>query len=149
MRRRDDGVSAVFVSDLARAVETAEIAFAGTGIPVELDWRLREVDYGDLNGAAVEEIEPERAHRVDVPFPGGESYRDAVERVGSFLDDVRASGAPRILVIGHTATRWALDHLLAGEGLEDLVARPFGWQHGWEYIVGRRLGAAAAVEATA
>ena len=30
-RRRDDGLAAVFTSDLARAVETAEIAFGGSG----------------------------------------------------------------------------------------------------------------------
>ena len=40
-RRRD--VSVVFVSDLARAVETAEVAFRGAGIRVLADWRLREV----------------------------------------------------------------------------------------------------------
>jgi broad specificity phosphatase PhoE len=26
---------------------------------------------------------------VDVPFPGGESYRDVVARISSFLDDLR------------------------------------------------------------
>ena len=46
-RRADDGIAAVFSSDLARATQTAAIAFAGTGIPVLLDWRLRECDYGD------------------------------------------------------------------------------------------------------
>src|SRR5690349_20860940 len=45
-RRRDDGIAAVFASDLRRAAETAEIAFAGSDIPVLLDWRLRECDYG-------------------------------------------------------------------------------------------------------
>ena len=33
-RRTDDGIGAVFSSDLARATETATIAFAGSGIPV-------------------------------------------------------------------------------------------------------------------
>lgn len=33
-RRRQDGIAVVFTSDLQRAVETAEIAFAGTDIPV-------------------------------------------------------------------------------------------------------------------
>ncbi|MDI5938350.1 histidine phosphatase family protein, partial [Micromonospora sp. DH15] len=46
-RRRHDGIAAVFTSDLRRAVETAEVAFGGTGIPVLYDWRLRECDYGD------------------------------------------------------------------------------------------------------
>jgi 2,3-bisphosphoglycerate-dependent phosphoglycerate mutase len=35
-RRRDDGLAAVFVSDLTRAVETAQLAFGGTGIPIHL-----------------------------------------------------------------------------------------------------------------
>ena len=35
----------------------------------------------------------------------------------------------------HTATRWALDHLLDGRLLEDVVARPFDWREGWEYNV--------------
>jgi broad specificity phosphatase PhoE len=33
-RRRDDGIACVFTFDLGRAVETAEIAFAGSGLPV-------------------------------------------------------------------------------------------------------------------
>ncbi|HEY6015153.1 MAG TPA: histidine phosphatase family protein, partial [Gaiellaceae bacterium] len=53
VRRRDDGVAAVYTSDLARAVETAAIAFGGSGIPVYEDARLRECDYGELNGAPV------------------------------------------------------------------------------------------------
>jgi 2,3-bisphosphoglycerate-dependent phosphoglycerate mutase len=50
-RRRNDAVDAVFTSDLARAVETATLAFQSTPIPVLHDWRLRECDYGELNGA--------------------------------------------------------------------------------------------------
>ena len=49
-RRRDDGLSAVFTSDLGRAVETAEIAFAGSSLTVIADPRLRECNYGELNG---------------------------------------------------------------------------------------------------
>jgi len=135
-RRRDDGVDAVYASDLARAVETAEIAFGATGIPVRLDWRLREVDYGELNGASADAIAAERARQVEVPFPGGESYRDAVRRVASFLDDARTDCAgERILLIGHTATRWALDHLLDDRPLEQVVTTPFDWREGWEYLV--------------
>src|SRR3989442_303641 len=49
-RRRGEDIAAVFVSDLARAVETATIAFAGSDIPIHQDARLRECNYGDLNG---------------------------------------------------------------------------------------------------
>jgi broad specificity phosphatase PhoE len=133
-RRRD--VAAVFVSDLRRAVETAEIAFAGTTTPVFLDWRLRECDYGELNGGPVERVSDERASRIDRPFAGGESYRDVVVRVARFLDDLflRHDGA-RVLAIGHAATRFALDHVLAGKDLAAVVSAEFDWQPGWEYVV--------------
>jgi hypothetical protein len=38
-------------------------------------------------------------------------------------------------MIGHTATRWALDHFVNGAPIEALVAAPFAWQEGWEYRV--------------
>jgi alpha-ribazole phosphatase/probable phosphoglycerate mutase len=49
-RRGHDGIAAVFSSDLARAAQTASIAFAESGIPILYDWRLRECDYGQRNG---------------------------------------------------------------------------------------------------
>ena len=137
-RRRLAGtVDAVVTSDLRRAVETSETAFAGAAVPIHRDRRLRECNYGDLNGAPVDEIEARRLHHVDVPFPGGESYRQVVDRMRAFLDELVARGDGRHLVlIGHTATRWSLDHLLAGVPLEDLVAAPFDWQPGWSYTLG-------------
>jgi broad specificity phosphatase PhoE len=136
-RRRDDGLDAVVVSDLARAVETARVAFAASPVPVRLDHRLREVDYGELNGAPVAAVAATRLQRVDVPFPGGESYRDVVRRVGSLLAELTAGQAGhRVLLIGHTATRWALDHLLDARSLEEVIAEPFAWREGWDYVVG-------------
>jgi broad specificity phosphatase PhoE len=135
-RRRDDGVGAVYTSDLARAVETASIAFGGSGIPVHEDARLRECDYGALNGAPVARLEPLRARHVEEPWPGGESYRDCVERMRGFLADLAAAhDGERVVVIGHSATRWALDHLLHGTPLEELVDAPFAWRPGWAYEV--------------
>jgi 2,3-bisphosphoglycerate-dependent phosphoglycerate mutase len=135
-RRRNDGIDVVFSSDLNRAVETADIAFAGSSIPVLLDWRLRECDYGTLNGAPRPRIDAVRARHVDEPFPGGESWRQAVTRVAGFLEELaRSRDGQRVLLIGHVATRWALDHRLRGVPLEQLADEPFAWQEGWEYEV--------------
>jgi broad specificity phosphatase PhoE len=132
-RRRDDGIACVFTSDLRRAVETAEIAFGGSGIEVRQDERLRECNYGELNGAPVGALDP-RVRFVDEPFPGGQSYRDCVEQLRSFLEDVTAElEGRRVLVIAHSAQRWALRHLLEGMPLEELVDAPFEWREGWEY----------------
>lgn len=129
-RRRDDGISIVFVSDLRRAVETAEIAFADSRVTVIQDTRLRECNYGELNGTATPLRD--RAAHVDVPYPGGESWRQALARVAGFLDELEGE---RILLIGHSATRLALEVTANGRRLEDLVAAPFAWQPGWEYVL--------------
>jgi broad specificity phosphatase PhoE len=72
-RRRDDSIDAVFTSDLRRAVETAEVAFADSGIPIHRDWRLRECNYGELNGTPSARLAEEVPRRIDDPYPGGES----------------------------------------------------------------------------
>jgi len=137
-RRRNDGIACVFTSDLRRAVETTEIAFAGCDIQIRQDPRLRECNYGRLNGAPVGQLDPRR-RLIDRPYPGGESYRDCAEKMRSFLDDVvREFDGSRVLAIAHSAQRWALGHLLEGVPLEELVDAPFEWQEGWEYVVSSR-----------
>jgi broad specificity phosphatase PhoE len=135
-RRRDDGIAVVYSSDLGRAVETAEIAFGGSGIPIRLDRRLRECDYGELTGMPSSRLAQEMPRRVETPYPGGESYGDVVERVRGFLDDLLPEhDGERVLLISHAAPRWALQHLLDDVALVDAVTAPFDWQPGWEYVL--------------
>lgn len=135
-RRRHDGIEAVFTSDLHRAIETAAIAFDGSGIPVRVDWRLRECDYGELNGMPRAQLEANRVPRSDEPFPGGESLRDAVRRVDRFLDELAAThDGRRVLLIDHIATRWALEVRVHGRFLDELAGVEFAWQPGWEYTL--------------
>lgn len=133
-RRAGEQLAAVFSSDLHRAAETASIAFGDRDVPVLRDWRLRECNYGTLNGGSAEVMHADRLAHLDTPYPGGESWRQAIERVGWFLRDVASRyDGTRILVIGHVATRWGLDHHLRGVPLEELAVAPFAWQPGWSY----------------
>jgi 2,3-bisphosphoglycerate-dependent phosphoglycerate mutase len=135
-RRADDELAAVFCSDLARAVETAQIAFGARGVPIFKDWRLRECNYGMLNGTAIARLEAERREHVLDPYPGGESYLDVVARARSFLNDLPPRFPDkRIAVIGHSATKWAFDHVLEGIPLDELVEDSFRWQPGWLYTL--------------
>lgn len=135
-RRRDDGIDVVYVSDLRRALATAEIAFRGSSVEVVPDARLRECNYGEFNGMSTQRLEAERSQHVEVPWPGGESYRQVSERTHALLVDLlgKSEGA-RVLFISHSANKWSLDHLLLGLDLHDLVAAGFKWQDGWEYVV--------------
>ena len=135
-RRRDDGIDAVASSDLARARETVEVAFGADAFPVLFDWRLRECDYGALNGAARELVLADRTAHLTAPYPSGESWRDAVARVGRCLTDLRERfEGRRVLVVGHVATYWGLEHWVGEVPLEVLAGRSFDWQPGWEYVL--------------
>jgi len=137
-RRRDDGISAIFTSDLGRAVETAEIAFGDSDIPVFQDWRLRECNYGTMNGLPRTQFDEEPPRGLDEPYPDGESWRKAVERVTGFLAELALSrGGQRVVVIGHVATWYALECAAKPAALEDVFYAPFEWREGWLYVLRR------------
>ena len=135
-RRRDDGIAAVYVSDLERAMQTARIAFAGSPLRIIADPRLRECNYGRLNGMPAARLERERSLHIDHPWPEGESYREVVDRASKLLEELstRWDGS-RVLLVGHSANKWALDHLLLGKDLSEVVAAGLAWQEGWEYAM--------------
>ncbi|MFB7668274.1 histidine phosphatase family protein [Kitasatospora sp. NPDC056138] len=135
-RRSGDGFAAVFTSDLHRAVQTARIAFPDGLPPLLQDIRLRECNYGDLNGSPLSVVAAQRARRIDEPFPGGQSYRQVVAATNAFLHDLATErDGSRILVIAHSANRWALEHLLTGTQLEDLLEAPPAWRPGWHFTL--------------
>lgn len=109
----------VISSPLARCRETAE----ALGLPVEVDDRFIELDYGDLEGTPVAAVPPETwdAWRADTAWrpPAGESLDDLAARVWPALDDLLAEAAERdIVVVSHVspikaAVAWSL-----GVGIE-------------------------------
>jgi probable phosphoglycerate mutase len=92
---RFDGV---WSSDLRRAVTTARLAW---GEP-RLDARLREMDFGSLEGQLWETLDPRTQEGLagfeGFAAPGGESFEDLRARVLSFLDGLPAG---RHLVFTH------------------------------------------------
>jgi broad specificity phosphatase PhoE len=132
-RYKDDLFDAIFCSDLQRAYKSAEIAF-GDKWPIIQDARLRECDYGDFTQHPSEEVDQQKPLRITEPFPNGESYTQTTARMKSFLDDLKRDyEGKRVIVIGHRATQYGLDHLINGVPLETLVSSKFKWQPGWEY----------------
>lgn len=134
-RYRDDAFDAIFCSDLQRAYRSAEIGF-GTKYPIIKDARLRECDYGEYTCKPSKEVEQEKPQRIKVPFPGGESYEQTTARMKDFLGDLRKNyEGKRVMIIGHRATQYGLEHLINGIPLEDIIPAPWKWQPGWTYVV--------------
>jgi broad specificity phosphatase PhoE len=129
-------LDAVFSSDLQRAASSAAIAFAGRTLPLAQDARLRECDYGDMTQHPFAQIEKERAQRTTEPFPNGESFLMAAQRVDAFLRDVlRAYDGKKIVVIGHSATKYGLDYWCGDASLEEIILAPHEWRDSniWRY----------------
>ena len=104
-------LAAAYVSPFRRAVETAEIALEGAGVPlVPLD-DLRELSLGQWEGCTVDEIssqegDPYRAWLYaprDCPPPGGEPLDAVSARVRVAIDRIAAAHAPGddVAVIAH------------------------------------------------
>jgi probable phosphoglycerate mutase len=106
-----DGIELVYTSDLARAVETAEIVAARLGADVRSMRDLREIDVGEWQGLTWQQIVErypegarswrERGHG----WESGETYEQLGDRVVAALRRI-ASDHPeeRVLVVGHGGT---------------------------------------------
>ena len=135
-RRRHEVIAAVYCSDLTRATRTAEIAFGNRGVPIVRDARLRECHYGDDTRCPASHIEAQRGLRVNTPFPGGESYQQVVDRTAAWLREAIASHSGHtLLVVGHRATFYALEHLVTKRNLHEVLETPWQWQEGWVYRI--------------
>jgi alpha-ribazole phosphatase/probable phosphoglycerate mutase len=130
-------IKAVFCSDLQRARVTAELAFSGRGIAILPDTRLRECDFGSMTQCPPELLEEDQ--HITVPYPGGESWRMAAQRVGSFLQDLLPRyQSETIVVIGHKATKYAIEFWTSDSTpLESVMARQWEWREVpiWRYEV--------------
>ena len=144
-RHANEVIDVVYTSDLRRATDTAEIAFGQRDVPIRPDARLRECNYGEWNGAPADQVHADRGRYIGVPYPGGETYGQVVDRVEHFLVDLAASDASRVVLISHRAPWYAMEHLLGGVPLRDLVTGPFEWRPGWRYEVGPRFAGRATV----
>lgn len=129
---------AIFSSDLQRATTTCDIAFAWSSVPVIMDARLRECDYGTMTQFPRSQVEEEFMNRIIEPFPDGESVLMVAQRVGDFLRDVlREYDGKTVVVIGHRATRYGLEYWCGDTSLEEIVSSSWKWRDIpiWEYTL--------------
>lgn len=135
-RYKNESFAAIFCSDLQRSYKTAEIAFSDRGFPIIKDARLRECDYGDLTRHPSEEVDKEKPKCISIPFPNGESYEDTAKRMRSFLEDLLKNyDGKKVMIIGHRATQYGLEHWIKKVSLGETVAAPWKWQPGWIYLL--------------
>ena len=137
---KDKIFDVVFCSDLKRAYDSAKLAWEGM-YTIHPDARLRECNYGTLNGASSDIVEPMQEDEcIDKTFPEGESYEDVKRRVADFLEFLKTNYDGRhVAIVAHKAPQLSLEVLLKGKNWKQALAEDWrktkSWQPGWEYEV--------------
>ncbi|MCR6670086.1 histidine phosphatase family protein [Devosia ginsengisoli] len=104
-------LDAIWASPMQRVRATAAPAAQASGFPPTFDARLREVDFGWLEGKTRKEAQAERPaelaayleNPVDNVFEGAEAPREAVARGRAALDTIATSHeGQRVLIVAHS-----------------------------------------------
>lgn len=95
-----DSIETCVVSQFARAAQTAQLLLAGRPVPLVVDGRLDEIDYGDYEGGPFLEYgQWLRTHGPWVRPPSArESQREAIKRMFEGLRGALTRPAPRLVV---------------------------------------------------
>jgi broad specificity phosphatase PhoE len=135
----DKHFDVVFCSDLKRAVDSVELGF-GDRYEIIQDERLRECNYGDMNGVPASSFKDRMGDFVDTPFPNGERYKDVEVRLASFIDFLKQNyDGKHIAIVAHQAPQLALDVLISRKTWQQAIDEDWRktkrWQPGWEYAI--------------
>lgn len=134
--RKDTHFDVIFTSDLIRAIDSANLAFPN--VNHIQDKRLRECNYGDLDGKDKKLVVYE--DHIDIPFPNGESLKDVEKRIINFIEFIKENYSGKTIgIVAHRAPQLAFEVLTKNitwnEAIKNDWRNTKSWQPGWEYII--------------
>ncbi len=116
-------IDVAVVSPFPRALQTAEAALEGRGVPQVIDEELGDIRIGELEGATLAHYRAATAHGDrEQRFPGGESLNEASLRYAEAFERLLSRAEAVMLVICHEyPVRYAVN--AAGDGELDAPLR--------------------------
>lgn len=135
-RDRGDTFDIIFTSDLKRAIDSSKLAFPD--VEKITDKRLRECNYGDLDGKHKSLVIYEE--HINDKFPNGESLIDVENRMREFIEFLKENyDGKTVGIVAHRAPQLALEVITKNITWEEANKgdwRKTGdWKPGWEYII--------------
>lgn len=118
---KEKNIDLIFASDIKRTRQTAQIVADKINKKVNLDERLRDTNWGILQGKSKKEAWEYFSHDMKKRFketvPNGESWDDCQRRmVDAFKDIEKKHKEKNILIVSHMDPLWLLE----------------GWIKGWD-----------------
>lgn len=134
--QKDADFDVIFTSDLIRAINSAKLAFPN--VKHIQDKRLRECNYGDLDGQDKSLVIYEE--HIEKPFPNGESLKDVERRIDDFIKFLKDNyHGKKVGIVAHRAPQLAFEVLTKNISWEEANRNDWrkakAWQPGWEYII--------------
>ena len=117
----DKGIEVILCSPMLRARQTAQAVSDAIGVPIQIDDRLIEMDFGTFEGTSRfgEEFQWIRA-QMSTRFPGGESGFDVAYRVYSLLYEIREKYADKtVLLVCHNCVSRAVRSFFMNQSTEE------------------------------
>ena len=135
---KDEYFDVVISSDLKRAIDSAKINFDGRNVEMKTDSRIRECNYGDLDGGDSKLVVYEE-HVIDA-FPNGASMKDVEMRIRDFVAFLKENyDGKKVAIVAHKAPQLALNVVLNNMTWEDAIANDWrktgSWQPGWKFVI--------------
>lgn len=126
----------IITSDLKRAIESSELAFPN--LEKITDSRLRECNYGDLDGKSKQLVIYD--DHIYEPFPNGESLNDVEKRIKDFINFIKENYKGKTIgIVAHRAPQLAFEVLTKNISWQEAINNDWrktgDWQPGWEYII--------------
>lgn len=126
----------IFTSDLKRAIESSNLAFPEYNKVV--DSRLRECNYGDLEGKHKNLVVYE--DHINKKFPRGESLKNVETRIRDFIEFLKNNYSGQTIgIVAHRAPQLALEVITKGISWKEAIDNDWrntgAWEPGWEYKI--------------
>ena len=130
-------IDLVFSSNYKTAVDSARYTFNNSKVILQ-DKRIRECNYGDLNGKDTSLVKYEE--HIDANFPGGESLKDVEKRIRDFCEYLLNNyNGKTIALVSYKAPQLAFEVITKNISWEEAIEKDWrktkDWKPGWRYEI--------------